>query len=157
MIGSIQRFFDNHLNPNTREAGNDSQLGLRLAVAALLIEVTASDDHQRPEEHQAMLNAVRSHFGLGDNEARELISLAQVEHADSTDYFQFTRLINQSYSPEQKVQLMEALWQIAYADNELHHIEEHVIRRLAELIHVPHKAFIATKHRAQAPSPGSVG
>ncbi|MES9882877.1 MAG: TerB family tellurite resistance protein [Sedimenticola sp.] len=152
MISSIQLFFEKHLAPSTAKANRNPQQELRLAVAALLIEVTASDDLRQQEEHQAMLNTVRNHFGLDSNEAQELIELAEAEHAKSTDYFQFTHLINQHYTPEKKIELVEALWQIAYADQELHHIEEHVIRRLAELIHLPHKAFITAKHRVQANS-----
>jgi uncharacterized tellurite resistance protein B-like protein len=75
--------------------------------------------------------------------------MAEAEHADSTDYFQFTRLINEHYSADQKVDLVEKLWLIAFSDRELHHYEEHVIRRLAELLYVPHSAFIAAKHKVQ--------
>lgn len=94
---------------------------------------------------------MRTYFQLSPQEADELLALAESEHADSTDYFEFTHLINQHYLEPQKIDLIETLWQIAFADQHLHHYEEHVIRRLSELLHVPHSAFIAAKHRAGNP------
>ena len=90
---------------------------------------------------------MRHHFGLEPAEAEELIGLAEAEHADSTDYFQFTRLINDHYDYARKIRVVEALWRVAFADQELHKYEEHVIRRLAELLYVSHKDFINAKHR----------
>lgn len=149
MLNTIKRFFDNHLAPDFSGTDVDSQHALRLAVAALLVEITEADYKQRPDEKIALLEIVRNHFGLGVKEASSLILLAETEHAESTDYFQFTTLINKSYTPEQKRRMIEDLWRVAFADNELHKYEEHVIRRIAGLIHVPHKEFIAAKHRVQ--------
>ncbi|WP_428609442.1 TerB family tellurite resistance protein [Sedimenticola sp.] len=148
MINKIKRFFETHLAPESSAMERDPQHALQLAVAVLLFEVAESDYRQHPDEKRALLAAVRSHFQLSTTEADELLALAETEHADATDYFQFTRLINQHYSPPQKVQLVEALWQVAFSDQQLHHYEEHVIRRLAELLYVPHDDFIAAKHRA---------
>ena len=77
--------------------------------------------------------------------ANEIIDLARKEHADSIDYFQFTSLINQHYSAAQRIELIEKLWLIAFADNVLDKHEEHVIRRIADLIHVAHSDFMKTK------------
>lgn len=147
MLNTIKRFFDTHLAPDSAEAKQDPEHAARLAVAVLLTEIAESDHQRLPEEEAALLDAVRNHFGLDHEEANELIALAEEEHAESTDYFQFTSLINRIYSREQKIKVIETLWQIAFADKKLHKYEEHVIRRLAELIHVPHKEFIAAKHR----------
>ena len=147
MLNTIKRFFDTYLAPDSLEAKQNPEHATQLAVAVLLTEIAESDHERLPEEETALLDAVQNHFGLDDNEAKELITLAQTEHAESTDYFQFTSLINRSYSREQKIKVIEALWKIAFADQELHKYEEHVIRRLADLIHVPHKDFIAAKHR----------
>lgn len=147
MLNTIKRFFNTHLAPGSPEARRDPQHAVRLAVAALLIEVTELDYKQSPEEKSVLLDAVRDHFELDVEEASALISLAERELAESTDYFQFTTLINKTYSQEQKIRVIEDLWRVAFSDQELHKYEEHIIRRLAELIHVPHKHFIAAKHR----------
>lgn len=147
MIEKIKQFFDNHLAPGSSEMDRDPEHALRLAVTVLLFEVAESDYRQHPDEKAALLSAVQAHFRLAPGEAEELLALAESEHAESTDYFQFTRLINRHYSARQKVGLIEALWRVAFSDRQLHHYEEHVIRRLADLLYVPHAEFIAAKHR----------
>jgi uncharacterized tellurite resistance protein B-like protein len=148
MIKSIQRFFDTYLAPeNASDSEEKRAEGVRLAVAALLLEIAESDFSRSPEEKQMILKIVRENFGLPDDQAEELFALAEAEHADSTDYFQFTRLINQTYSADEKIALIEGLWQVAFADRVLDRHEEHVIRRLSELLHVSHRDFISSKHR----------
>lgn len=150
MLDIIRQFFETHVAPGTTGVTVDSENALRLALAVLLVEVAESDYKQVPEEKAALLSVVREAFELSDHEAEVLISLAEQEHRDSTDYFQFTRLINRNYTAAEKIQLVESLWKIAYADHDLHRYEEHVIRRLSDLIHVPHNEFIAAKHRVEA-------
>jgi uncharacterized tellurite resistance protein B-like protein len=147
MLRSIKRFFDDHLVPVNRETDADSDHILRLAVAALLLEVAESDYQDHPAERAAVIEAVRNHFGLDRQEADGLIALAESERSGATDYFQFTSLINSKYSLEQKRGVIEILWRVAFADRELHKYEEHLVRRLAELLHVPHRDFIRAKHR----------
>lgn len=151
MLNNIKRFFDNHLinvKPNTA----DSEHALRLAMASLMIEVAESDYHDAPEERASVLNIVKNSFDLSDAESNEIIDLARKEHADAVDYFQFTSLINQHYSAKQRIELIEKLWLIAFADNELDKHEEHVIRRIADLIHVPHSDFMKTKLKVMSNS-----
>ena len=121
----------------------------QLALAALMIEVAEADFEDAPEEKKAILNIVKTSFDLKDNDAEDLFQLAKEEHAKSTDYFQFTRLINDHYSAQQKVELIENLWRIAFSDNVLDKYEEHVIRRISDLIYVSHRDFMSTKLRVQ--------
>ena len=79
--------------------------------------------------------------------ASDLISMAEQERNDATDYHQFTSLINKNFTAQQKVKIVECLWQVAFADGALHEHEEHLVRKIAELIYVPHRAFINAKHR----------
>jgi uncharacterized tellurite resistance protein B-like protein len=145
MLKRIQTFFEDHLTG--APAQRDPEHALRLAAAALLLEMTRMDQEIRGEERAAVAQAVREHFRLDPLEAEELIGLAEEERENSTDYFQFTSLLNRAYTPEQKVDLIELLWRIAYADAFLHRHEEHLVRKIADLLYVPHGAFIAAKHR----------
>jgi uncharacterized tellurite resistance protein B-like protein len=150
MIKSIQRFFDTYLVPENVAISEEKRAeGVRLAVAALLLEIAESDFSRSPEEKQMILKIIRENFGLPEDQAEELFALAEAEHADSTDYFQFTRLINQHYSADEKIALIEGLWRVAFADQVLDRHEEHVIRRLSELLHVSHRDFISSKHRVK--------
>jgi uncharacterized tellurite resistance protein B-like protein len=82
----------------------------------------------------------------------ELLEMAEAERVESTDYFQFTSLINGAYAPEQKIELVALLWRVAYANEALHSHEEYLVRKVADLLYVPHGAFIAAKHRARMPA-----
>ncbi len=150
MLPKIKQFFETHLISNDQSVTEeDSQHAIQLAIAALLIEVAESDFEHSKKEHDALLSVISNSFSLADSEAETLIQLAKEEHQNSTDYFQFTSLINQHYSAEQRIQFIETLWQIAFADKELHKYEEHVIRRIADLLYVSHSDFMASKLRVK--------
>jgi len=148
MLTQIKAFFEQHLMPDRVDSPEDEARRLRLAVAALLLEMTRADEAVSAQECAALEAGIQDHFGLSADETRELIALADSERHEATDYHQFTSLINAHYGPEQRVQIVEQLWRIAYADETLHHYEEHLVRKLAQLLHVPHSAFIAAKHRS---------
>jgi uncharacterized tellurite resistance protein B-like protein len=146
MLERIKRYFDQYLAGDA--LAQEPEHVLRLAVAALLLEMTQMDGEVWPQQREAVEHAVRTCFDLSDEETAELLALAEAERAESTDYFQFTSLINASYTPAQKEKLVVTLWRVAYANEALHTHEEHLVRRIAGLLHVPHSAFIAAKHSA---------
>ena len=148
MLTRIKSFFDAHLVPGPVADARDSEHVLRLAIGALLLEMMNMDGEVWPEQREAVETALRGHFELTESEVAELLELAEAERIESTDYFQFTSLINGAYTPEQKIRLVELLWRIAYANESLHSHEEYLVRKVADLLYVPHSAFIAAKHRA---------
>lgn len=151
MLSQIKQLFEkSFISPSSGlSADGADKKTTQLAIAALLIEVAESDYQDAPEERHQLLRIVKNSFGLSLEEANILIELAKEEHKNSTDYFQFTRLINDNYSAEQKIKLIENLWQVAFADSHLDKYEEHVIRRISDLIYVSHSDFMATKLRVQ--------
>ena len=147
MLQKVKRFFDNNVLAKANSNSVDSEHAVRLAMASLMIEVAESDYHDAPEERESVLKIIKDSFDLSDAETNEIVDLARQEHTDSVDYFQFTSLINQHYSAAERIELIEKLWIIAFADNELDKHEEHVIRRIADLIHVAHSDFMKTKFK----------
>ncbi len=149
MLRSIKSFFEQQFlsesHPDSERNSDDKHL--QVALAALMVEVIVSDFEKKPEEKKALLQLVKSSFKMNSQDAEALIELAEKEHDKSTDYFQFTHLINQHYSAENKIKLIENLWRLAYSDKRLDRYEEHVIRRIADLIYVSHSDFMATKLR----------
>ena len=133
--------------PPDCDSSSNSQAVLSVASAALMIEVLLSDYERKPEEQKTLLRIVKESFSLDQATAEELLNQAEKAQQDATDYFRFTSQINDSCTPQEKVTLIENLWQVAYADGELHHYEEHLIRRIADLTHVSHMDFIAAKLR----------
>ena len=153
MLNKIQNFFEkNFLSESSALMGDSDRSNStpQIALAALMIEVAEADFEDAPEEREVILNIVKNACDLQTGKAEEIIALAKEEHANSTDYFQFTRLINDSYSAQQKIDLIENLWEIAFADHVLDKYEEHVIRRISDLIYVSHRDFMETKLRVKA-------
>ena len=146
MLKSILDFFDQNLAPSDRPAGKRHTL--ELATATLLAEVMRLEGVE-PQERAAVLAGVRSQFRLEPGEAEELVRLAEEEAKDATDYYQFTSLIRQSYAQEDRQAIVELLWRVAYADEHLSAHEMHVVRKIADLLYVPHTAYIAAKMRAK--------
>jgi uncharacterized tellurite resistance protein B-like protein len=145
VLSAIQDFFRAKIEPDM-QAGPD-QHGLQLATAALLFEMLRADDDEHPEERRALELALQACFALDESETRQLAQLAEREAAESVSLYQFTGLINRHFSPDEKIRVVEMLWQIAYADARLDRYEEALVRKIAELIHVPHREFIQAKHR----------
>ena len=154
MIASIKRFFDQYIVVTEELGDSELEHQLQLACAALMIEVLYADHAVDQNEIDALRRALQDKFDLNWTEAEDLIQLAEAERIEATDYYQFTSLINQFYSQRQKRELVTRLWQMAYADHSVHKFEEHLVRRLADLLHVPHSAFMQSKHEA-ASLPGT--
>jgi uncharacterized tellurite resistance protein B-like protein len=92
---------------------------------------------------------LREKFDLADDECQKLFELAEEEIRDAVDYHQFTRLIAREFTQAQKIKVIELLWSVAYADSHLDSLEEHMVRKIADLIYVSHKDLIKTKHKIQ--------
>jgi len=122
---------------------------LQLASAVLLVEVMRSDAQVGDSERAAVLAALKQHFALGVDEVARLAELAEHTARDAHDFHSFTSKINESFDFVQKVQMIESLWQVAYADAHLSAHENHLIRKIADLLHVPHGAYISAKMRAK--------
>lgn len=146
MLQKIKQFFDNNLSATDQ---NESQHQLRLATTALFIEMMVQDGKTQKAEKEAVTKAINTHFNISAQELDELFILAEDELKHATDYYQFTQLINKRFSQTQKRQIIENLWTIAYADSHLDAMEEHMLRKIAGLIHVPHMQFIKAKHKVQ--------
>lgn len=147
MLNAIREFFEAHMASSSTEA--DARHAIQLATAALLVEVGRLDREIDATERAAMLRAVREKFGLDPGDAEALIGLAEAEARAATDYYQFTSLINQRFGQAQKERIVELMWRVAYADAELSAYEQHTIRKVADLLHVPPSAYIAAKLRAR--------
>ena len=129
-------------------AAGSAEVGPNLAVAALLVEVLRADFDVAPAERQQVMASVSALLGLGPDATRALVEEAERHIDRSHDLYQFTSQINRTFSEAEKVGLVEALWRVADADLTVHKYEEHLIRRVADLLHVRHADFIATKLRA---------
>jgi uncharacterized tellurite resistance protein B-like protein len=123
---------------------------LQLATAVLLVEVLRAEPTLDAAERSTVIRALRDKFALRDDEIEQLIELAQDTARTAYDYQRFTSQLNDRFSQEQKIRVVEAMWQVAYADAHLDAHENHVISKVAGLLHVTHGEYISAKGRAKA-------
>jgi uncharacterized tellurite resistance protein B-like protein len=152
MIKAIRSFFDSRILSKDGHAPEHSQRPLQLATAALLVEMTRADRQVTDEERRAVDASLSEAFDLSPEETRDLVRLAEAELDDSASLFQFTHLIDRHFSLEEKIAVVEMLWRVAYSDACKDHHEEHLVRKIADLLHVPHSAFIRARHKVEESS-----
>lgn len=144
MLQKIKSFFEIRLSV---EDEVDIEHRLRLATAALMVEMMLDDGEVLEVEEKVIKKKLQQTFKLDPAETTELFNLAREAVSQAVDYHQFTSLIAKNFSQQQKIKVIENLWAIAYADNELDPFEELLVRRVADLIYVTHSEFMKAKHR----------
>jgi uncharacterized tellurite resistance protein B-like protein len=122
---------------------------LQLATAVLLVEVMRSEPQIDAQERRLVLAALQDKFALTDDEVARLVELAEHVSREATDYFGFTSKINESFDIDQKVRMVEHMWRVAYADGVLSAHENHLMRKMADLLYIPHGAYVGAKMRAR--------
>ncbi len=145
MLNQIKLFFEQHLALSAPE--NASEEKLQLATVVLFLEMMNMDDKVEAVEQDIIFSLIHQNFSLSTEQTTSLLALAEQQRKQATDYFQFTSLINKGYSLEQKIGLIESLWKIAFIDGVLDMNEEYLVRKIADLLYVPHTAFIMAKNR----------
>jgi uncharacterized tellurite resistance protein B-like protein len=120
-----------------------------VATAALLIEMMRSDASVSEAERKTITNIIRLKLALTTEEINELLKLAEEELWKSTGYYEFTSLINKGFTYEEKIMVIEHLWEVAFADTKVDKHEEHMVRKIADLLYVAHKDFIDAKLRVR--------
>ena len=134
MLKSIERFFTRRIDSAdavTSAEATDSSL--MLATAALLIEISRADSVISPVETDMIIRSIRTTFSLSTDETDELIALAEEEVKEAVSFYQFTHLINKGFSYEKKLNVVELLWQVVFADEEMEKHEEYFVRKIADL------------------------
>ncbi len=152
MLHRIKTFFDKKMGGSggggvtSRKATGES---LRMATAALLIEAVKADDSISEEELKALREGLGERFDIDAGETEMLIRLAEEETAEAVSLYGFTSLINKGFKYDEKKGVIELLWKVVYADSVLEKHEEHLVRRVADLLQVSHKDFIDAKLRVK--------
>jgi uncharacterized tellurite resistance protein B-like protein len=149
MLSTLKDLFDSFTGPAREQSGAESRHAVQLAAAVLLVETMRAEPTHTADEREAILRALRERFTFSDDELARLVDLAQTEAQHAYDYHRFTSVLNERFSQPQKVALVEAMWQVAYADAHLDAHENHLISKIAGLLHVTHGEYIGAKMRAK--------
>lgn len=143
MFKSLTALFEQHVGQFADEP--ETAHALEIAAAALLMEISRADDDASAQERETIVAAMREVFELSTDEIENLVGAAQSAVESAVSIFDFTEVVNQRFSREQKIQLIEMLWRVAYADSVLDRYEEYYVRKIADLLHLSHSEYIRTK------------
>ena len=147
MLDIVKRFF----SPSAEEAGDRQADGdghdLQMAVCALFVEMARIDESFTAEEMAGVIAILKDKYELSAENAAAMIAAAEAELEQSVDYWQFARLINENYSMEEKVAIIEMLWRIVYLDGNLDKHEDYLMHKLAKLLRLHHKQLIDAKKK----------
>ena len=149
MVITIKKFFGKYIKPSPDSSKEISEHSLQVATSALLIEMMKADANVSEDERKTVVKIIQSKFNLTEDEINTLLQLAEEEIWKSTGYYEFTSLINKGFTYEQKVKVIEHLWEVAFTDKHLDKHEEYMVRKIADLIYVEHKDFIEAKLRVK--------
>ena len=150
MIDRLKALFrDSHGISEAKVSPHDVQ-EMHLAAAALMVEAATMDEDFDAQERATILGLVTERFGLSPEEGESLIETAVKRVAGSSHLFEFTRVVKQAFAYQERVALLEMLWEVAYSDAKLHHLEANLIRRVTGLLHVSDRDSGAARKRALA-------
>jgi uncharacterized tellurite resistance protein B-like protein len=130
---------------SSKSSGQTAEHTVSLATAALLSEVIRADAQTTEDELKAYKAQLYSQFTLSEQALSALMSEGRSTAQEATDMVQFTKVINEKCDSDEKEAVVEGLWRVALADNNIAPLEEHIIRRIADLLYVPHSVFIRAK------------
>lgn len=149
MLKTLKDLFDNALSPGMNLPSRSGEHSLQLATAVLLVEVMRADTELGEAERDVAIAALREKFGLADDEVERLLELAHTTAAESWDFHRFTSEINRRCDMSRRVRIIEYMWQVALADGRLCAHENHLMRKIADLLYVGHGDYVAAKARAR--------
>ena len=119
------------------------------ACVALLVEIAFADKEFNNKEKESLKEALINSYNLEEEVVDGIIDDAENTVAESTSLYEYTRTVNDQFGYENKLNLLENLWKVAYADNNLDKYEEHLIRKISDLIHIDHGDYINIKLRVR--------
>lgn len=152
MLRTLASLFESLSAAGTPSASNAAarEHTLQLATAVLLIEVMRADGEISEQEERSVVQALCSRFTLTQEELADLVELAHDRSEHTHDLFSFTSKLNEALDAAEKVHVFELLWTVAWADGRADAHEEHLLRRVADLLHLRHADAIGAKLRAEA-------
>lgn len=146
MLKVVKKFFQQDAAPDTVELKEEERAErIQVATCAVLLEVANSDDEFSAIERDNIIQILVKDFELSDEYARKLMELSDRERKESIDLWHFTNLINERYSIEEKIKIIEMVWKVIYADGKLDKYEDHLAHKLSNLLKLTHKQLIEAK------------
>jgi len=149
MLGYLKKIFSDD-NPSTNKNEVDSASDrknkkIEIVACALFIEMAKADGEFTEDERKFIITEMKSTFNLDDEYVNNLMLHAEQKIKESVSLYEFTGIINATFTNEEKINLIENLWKLIYKDEKLNQYEDHLIKRIAATINIEHKQIINSK------------
>lgn len=145
MLMRIKEFFKSNISIDEKKPEKDTSHNIQVATCALLIEMARIDDEFDQSEKDRIIEIIKSGYNLTEQEIDQLMDLAKQELDSRIDLWSFTNLINQHYTAQQKMKVIETIWEIVYADGRLSAHEDYLVHKLYKMLGLTHKQLIEAK------------
>ena len=157
MIDLVKNFFGKTTKEGPKPEQRATSHDIRIATCALLLEISNIDGEFSETERENIISILKKDYHLSDEHTTAILEASNEELKGSIDLWQFTNLINQNYSLEEKIRVIETVWRIAYADGRLDKHEDYLVHKLAKLLRLSHKQLIDAKLRVKESEAGRNG
>jgi len=141
----LKKFFAKTTNEASAGKSVPTSPDVRIATCALLLEMANIDGEFSELEKERIVEALTNNYQLSAEHAAALMKAADDELEKSIDLWQFAKLINENYSTEEKIKVIETVWQVIYTDGILDKHEDYLVHKLAKLLRLSHKQLIDEK------------
>ena len=145
MIDSLKRFFIQPAAGGAEDSGRDSTHDVRIATCALFLEMARIDEKFTAEEMDTVLSIMKEKYSVSGEHADALVAEADKELEESVDLWQFASLINENYSMDEKIEIIETLWRMVYVDGKMDAYEHYLMGKLKNLLRLSHDQLIGAK------------
>ncbi len=149
LMNKLREFVDG-VAPSPETRMQRESIALQAACCDLLMEVARLDSADSERKQLRVADAMREQFGVSDNDLAALIERSERPENRLTSYFDPVSIINRHFDLQQKALFVEQLWRVAKVDGDIDMYEDHLVRKLSDLLYVPHRDFILAKNRVQA-------
>ena len=145
MIDKLKRFFGKPQAKKFKDGIPASEHDVRVAVCALFVEMARIDQRFTQTEMETILSILKAKYGLSEEHADALVAEADRELEQSVDLWQFAGLINENYSTQEKIEIIEILWQMVFVDGKMDEYEHYLMNKLKNLLRLSHDQLIDAK------------
>jgi len=145
MLDTLKHFFHKTEAGAAADSKGSREYKLRVATCALFLEMARIDEVFTAEEMETILGILKDRYGLSGEEADSLIAEADRELEESVDLWQFARIINTNYTVDEKVEVIETLWQMVFVDGKMDRYEHYLMNKLKNLLNLSQGQLIEAK------------
>jgi uncharacterized tellurite resistance protein B-like protein len=159
MLDRLRHFIIDVISPEAPDHRSFDETGCKLATTALFIHVISLDGEPSDVEIRKLHELIETRFGLDPGTANKLITSATLAEGEAVDLYQFTSVLMRSLNDEDRLRIVEMMWELVYADGRVSEFEENVVWRAADLLAISSRDRIELKHRvgskSSAPDPAT--